>query len=205
MVEKAIDYLTRRWWRTAQVRDPQGAQRSLDRFCAETADERPRGKDHTVGELADAENLLELPDVPYPAEGSDRRRVAPNALLSWRGNQYSVPPDAIGSDVLVRWRLGTGEIHVQSQSGRLLATHRRLPEGQGRTVRLPGHAGALEKVVLAAFGTGRPCKRKLNRPPSETALALAAEIGGPTRTTSSPIDLGVYQRYIDNNRRGKTL
>ena len=205
VVENAIGYLTRRWWRTAEVTDPQGAQRSLDRFCEQVADRRPRGKGRTVGELAELENLLELPDVPYPAEGSEQRRVAPNALVSWRGNLYSVPPpERVGSDVLVRWRLGSDELHIQSPEGRLLATHRRLPDGQGRTVRLPEHAAALENVVLAAFGTARPCKRKLNRPPSEAALALAAEIGGSTRTTSSPIDLGVYQRYIDNNRKGKT-
>ena len=201
VVEKAIDYLTQRWWRTAAVTDLARAQQSLDRFCTEIADARPR-PGGTVGELADAENLLELPEVPYPAEGSELRRVASNALTSWRGNHYSVPPHAVGSDVLVLWRLGSEELHIQSQSGRLLATHRQLPDGQGRTVRLPEHASALEKVVLAAFGTARPCKRKLNRPPSEAAMALAAAIGGTATTGDPPIDLAVYQRFIDRNRGG---
>ncbi len=77
-----------------------------------------------------------------------------------------------------------------------LATHQTAPRGSGRIVRLPEHARALENVVLAVFTTDRPCKAKLNRPPSEPALVIAAElIGG---VGSDPvIDLGVYQRFID--------
>lgn len=199
VVENAIKYITRRWWRSAQVKDLAGAQQSLDRFCRRIADKRPR-PGGTVGELAAAEQLLELPRVPYPAEGSGQRKVAPNALVSWRGNQYSVPPAAVGSDVLIRWRLGSAEIYIQSLTGRLLATHRQLPDGQGRTVRLPEHARALENVVLANFSSDRPCKRKVNRPPSPAAVALAAAIGGPPAAANPPIDLAVYQRYIDKNR-----
>lgn len=35
VVEASIRYLGRSWWRTAQVRDPVEAQRSLDRWCVE--------------------------------------------------------------------------------------------------------------------------------------------------------------------------
>ncbi len=142
-----------------------------------------------------------FPKSPIRRKGPHSARSRLGALVSWRGNQYSVPPDTVGSDVLVRWRLGSEEIHIQSSSGRLLATHRQLPEGQGHTVRLPAHARALENVVLANFSSDRPCKRKANRPPSAAALALAAGIGGPAVTVNPPIDLGVYQRYIDKHRR----
>jgi transposase len=37
VVEKAIHFLTQRWWRTAGVGSPTEAQASLDRFCAEIA------------------------------------------------------------------------------------------------------------------------------------------------------------------------
>ena len=197
VVEKAIDYLTRRWWRTAAVGNIEGAQQSLDRFCAEIADKRPR-HDATVGELAQTENLLPLPRVPYPAEGSLKRTVSRDALVPFRGNYYSTPPEHIKAEVEVLWRLGAGEVFIKSGSGQLLATHRVLPRGQGRTVRLPEHARALEDVVLAAFGTARPCKRKANRPPSAAALAIAADIGRSPGAGNPPIDLGVYQRFIDN-------
>ena len=57
--------------------------------------------------------------------------------------------------------------------------------------------------MLAAFSSDRPCKRKLNRPPSAAALALAADISKLGKTVNPPIDLAVYQRYIDQNRGGR--
>ena len=197
VVENAIKYITGRWWRNARVGDIAEAQQSLDRFCTEIADKRPR-HGATAGEAAGTENLLPLPRVPYPAEGSEDRTVERNGLISFRGNFYSVPPDQIGSAVKVLWRLGADAMHVRSQAGRLLATHRLLPHGQGRVVRLPEHARALENVVLANFSSKRPCKRKQNRPPSRAALRIAAGIGAEPAAGNAPIDLGVYQRFIDS-------
>lgn len=202
VVENAIKYITRRWWRNARVGDIAEARQSLDRFCTEIADKRPR-HGATVEEAAGTENLLPLPKVPYPAEGSEDRTVERNGLISFRGNFYSVPPDQIGSAVEVRWRLGADAVHVQSQAGRLLATHRLLPRGQGRVVRLPEHARALANVVLANFSSKRPCRRKQNRPPSRAALAIAAGIGAEPAAGNAPIDLGVYQRFIDD-QKGRT-
>ncbi len=129
--------------------------------------------------------------------------MARNGLVSLWGNYYSVPPEQIGSTVGIRWRLDADQIHIQSLSSRLLATHQLLASGGGRTVRLPEHARALENVVLAAFSSDRPCKRKLNRPPSAAALALAADISKSGKAVNPPINLGVYQRYIDRNRGGR--
>src|SRR3954447_24847341 len=42
VVEKAIDYLTQSWWRTARVASPAEAQASVDRFCVDVADQRTR-------------------------------------------------------------------------------------------------------------------------------------------------------------------
>ena len=90
-----------------------------------------------------------------------------------------------------------------SASGRLVAAHRKVPRGQGRVVRLPQHTEALERVVLAAFTTARPCKPKPNRPPSAAALAIAADIGGTVRP-EPVIDLGIYQRHIDRQNQGRS-
>jgi hypothetical protein len=65
-------------------------------------------------------------------------------------------------------------------------------------VRLPQHTRALEKVVLAAFTTDRPCPKKPNRPPTAAALAIANEISGDNSGAGPVIDLGTYQRFIDN-------
>ncbi len=91
VVEKAIHYLTQRWWRTARVSSPAEAQAGADRFCVEIADARPRDGS-TAGALGEGEGLLGLPDAPYPAEVTVVRTVAANALVSLWGNRYSVPP-----------------------------------------------------------------------------------------------------------------
>ena len=202
VVEKAIHYLSQRWWRTADVNGVAQAQDSLDVFCATVGDARRRAE-ATVGELADTEPLLPLPAVPYPAEGTLIRKVAANGLVSVWGNRYSVPPGVIGTQVSVRWRLGDPTFDVVSASGRLVAAHRKVPRGQGRVVRLPQHTEALEKVVLASFTTDRPCKPKPNRPPTPAARAIAADIAGTPVHSEPVIDLGVYQRHIDRQNQGR--
>lgn len=195
VVEKAIDYLTQSWWRTARVSSPAEAQASLDAWCAPTADARRRDGS-TVGELADAEPLLGLPPVPFPAEVVEVRTVAANAPISLWGNRYSVPPGLVGGHVQVRWRLGEATITLHAQ-GRQVCVHRLAPRGAQQTVRLPEHTAALENVVLAAFNTDKPCRRKVNRPPSDAALALAAEIVGEAAAADPVIDLDVYRRLIE--------
>ena len=199
VVEKNIDFVTRRWWRSARVASPAEAQASLDRFCSTIADDRRRG-DSTVGALADAEPLLVLPEQPYPAEVLEVRTVAVNALVSLWGNRYSVPPGLIGAHVQIRWRLGNDTITVHAH-GQQVATHQLAPRGAQRTVRLPEHTSALENVVLDAFSTGRPCKRKANRPPSDAALALAAELLGD-QGADPVIDLDTYRRLFDGEEAG---
>ena len=202
VVEKAIHYIAQRWWRTAAVGTLSEAQDSLDEFCERVGDARRRAEG-TVGELADTEPLLPLPPMPYPAEGTLVRKVAANGLVSIWGNRYSVPPSVIGTEVSVRWRLGDPTFDVISASGRLVASHRKVPRGQGRVVRLPEHTAALEKVVLDSFTTARPCKPKPNRPPSAAARVIAADIGGGVDSGEPVIDLAVYQRHIDQQHRGR--
>ena len=45
----------------------------------------------------------------------------------------------IGTQVTVRWRLSDPTIAMVSESGRLVATHRKALRGQGRVTRLPEH------------------------------------------------------------------
>lgn len=196
VVEKNIDFITRRWWRTARVASMAEAQASLDRFCVEVADQRRRG-DTTVGAAGDAEPLLGLPAAAYPAEVMVVRTVAANALVSLWGNRYSVPPGLVGAHVQVRWRHGTDTARFHT-GGTLVVEHRLAPRGAQRTVRLPEHTAALENVVLAQFTDGRPCRRKVNRPPSDTALALAAELIGD-RGADPVIDLDVYRRLTEGD------
>ena len=175
LVEAAIRYLQRSWWRTAAVATPTEAQASLDRWCLDVADQRRRDG-LTVAVRAAAEPLLPLPPTPYPAELRVERIVSSSALVAFEGSRYSVPPNLAGQTVTVLARLGEPTLRLVSAAAVLVATHRRLPAGAGQLVRLPAHQAALEEAVLAAFTTRPPCRRKPNRPPGVEALALAAAL-----------------------------
>jgi transposase len=187
-VEKSIHYATQRWWRTMATTTMTDAQASFDRWCARTADHRRRPTarlerlglptDHrpTVGELADAEPLRPLPGLAYPATVILERVVDAQALVAFRGNRYSVPPGLVRHTVTVRWRLGSVSVEIASEAGTVVASHRLAPAGAGQLVRDPAHRAALEAVVLDAFTTEPPCRRKPNRPPGERARVEAARL-----------------------------
>ena len=183
VVEKANDYITQAWWRTADVATPEQAQASLDGFCSRVGDLRPR-EQATVGVLAAAERLRPVPREPYRAVIEVLRKVSWGALVSFEGNRYSVPPAFVDATVIVSHRLGEPTLEIRSTKAEVIAVHRRRPAGSGALARLDEHAGALERTVLAAFSTERPCRRKVNRPPSEAAKASA--IRGRWRPTDWP-------------------
>src|ERR1035441_493744 len=96
-----------------------------------------------------AEPLAPLPAVPFPAVIEDTRVVSAQALVSWHGNVYSVPPGHGGQHVSVRHQLGAGSVDVVTAAGTVLARHRREPDHAGAVIRDEGHVTALEKKVLA--------------------------------------------------------
>jgi len=192
-VECGVKFMCGRWWRTMTATTPEEAQVSLDRFWATTGDARLRPPGRyadpdalagerpvwpTVGELADAEVLMALPAVPYPATIEVTRTVDGRASVAFRGNRYSVNPGMGGIEVTLRHRLGTATVEIVTPAGMLLVAHRLAPPGAGSMVRTPEHRAALEAVVLSQFSTARPCDRKANRPPGVVALAERAKLLG---------------------------
>jgi transposase len=194
-VECGVKFMCGRWWRTMTANTPQEAQVSLDRFWSTTGDARLRPPGRyadpdafsagerpawpTVGELADAEALMALPPVPYPATVEVTRTVDDRASVAFRGNRYSLNPGMGGIDVTLRHRLGTATVEIVSLAGQQLVSHHLAPPGAGSMVRSPEHRAALEAVVLSQFTTARPCDRKANRPPGAAALAERAKLLGP--------------------------
>lgn len=82
-----------------------------------------------------------------------------------------------------------------TSGGATVAVHHRAPDDAGRVIRDDGHVIALEKAVLGAFSTDRPCTHKTRRPPSAAALAEAARLRGlPTTGPAAHvvIDLSTY-------------
>ncbi|MEJ2865363.1 Mu transposase domain-containing protein [Actinomycetospora flava] len=189
VVEKANHSAAQRWWRTladeATVAD---AQRGLDALCIrlDGRARRRNGQKSTVGELAAGEGLRAAPALAYPAELAVARTVSAQALVAFRGNRYSVPPGMPGAQVVVRHRLGAGQIRIATASGATVAVHERAPNGCGAVVRDEGHVRALEAKVLQAFTDSPRCRTKTRRPAGQAARDEAARLrGAPATTTGS--------------------
>jgi hypothetical protein len=156
------------------------------------SDRRRRGKT-TVSELAAAESLMSLPELPFPACYREERIVSRDALVEFETNRYSVPPGHAGATVEVRARLGELHLEIYTPSGHRIARHRRALSGAGQTIRTPEHASMLERAVLEQLATTKRCPRKPNRPPGEQALAEAAKLRGE-QADGVVVDLEQYAR-----------
>ncbi len=202
VVEKANHSAAQRWWRTvADDATVAAAQRSLEVLC-ERLDGRVRRRDGqkiTVAELAAAEGLQPVPAAAFPAELAVARTVSAQALVSFRGNRYSVPPGMPGAQVIVRHRLGAEALRIVTSSGSTVAVHRRAANGAGVTVRDEGHVRALETKVLASFSDARPCSPKTRRPAGEASMAEAARLRGTPAASSAErvvIDMAAYAALV---------
>jgi hypothetical protein len=191
VVEAAVKYITRSWWRTAPVATLGQAQADLDRWATSVADRRRR-QGASIAELASQEPLLELPGMAFPAVLEATRVVSRTALVAFESNRYSVPPSLVGHTVTVRARLGELHLEILSAAGRRVARHRRAPAGAGQVLQSPEHARLLEVAVLHAFTTAKPCRRKQNRPPGKAATAAARALLGEQPSEGVVIDLERY-------------
>jgi transposase len=198
VVEKAIQYLTGSWWRTAPVTTPAQAQTSVDRWSVEVADRRARPDGMTVGQLGASEPLRGLPALAYPAQITATRKASRSALVPFDGNHYSVPPAHAGRTVTVLARVTDPQLRIVSVAGEIVASHRRAPRSAGQTIRTVEHAAMLEQAVLAAFTTDHACRRKVNRPPGPEALAELARLTGHEQPPPGRIvSLADYQQLAD--------
>lgn len=196
-VEKAVHGAAQRWWRTlGDDVTVEGAQADLDAFCARVVDTRRRvagGVRASVAAHARDEQLAPVTVGPFPAVLVAERTVSAQALVSWRGNRYSVPPQLAHGQVQVRVRLGQTFLDIATTAGTVIARHRSAPDGAGATVRTDTHVAALEHAVLGAFTTEAPHRRKERRPPTSEALALLpARPDTTVHDTDVVVDLAAY-------------
>jgi transposase len=197
VVEKAVQFTTNSWWRTARIASPAEAQASLDRWSETVADRRPRPDRSTVGEIGAREPLRELPALAYPALMTVQRKASRSALVAFDGNRYSVPPAQAGRTVTVLTQVGEPTVRIVSAAGEIVATHRRAPAGAGQTARTSEHAAMLQRAVLAAFTTDHACRRKANRPPGSRALTELARLTGHEQPPGQVVSLADYQQLAD--------
>jgi transposase len=210
VVEKVNHTAAQRWWRTlADDATVEQAQASVDRFARVRGDTRMRATADgrsSVAVLAKAEPLAPVPAAPYPVIVSETRTVSRQAMVSYRGNRYSVPPELATAQVVVSHSVGAEFCDIATASGIVIARHRMAADGLGVMVRDSGHVIALDTAAMAAASTGRPHRRKERIPPGPVAKAAAAQliqlkdantvsIESSTSSTDPTItDLSVYER-----------
>lgn len=198
VVEKNNHTAAQRWWRTLpESVGFEGAQTSIEAFARKQDGRRrltPEGRT-TAAAMAEAETavLRPLPAAPYPVVVEETRAVTRQALVSWRGNRYSVPPELAASTVTVAHRLGDTHLDIRSGAA-VVARHRIAEPGLGATIRDTNHVIALNAAAMNAVNTARPHRRKERIPPGPGARAAAAELrGARTRGTATVIDLAAYE------------
>ncbi len=210
VVEKVNHTAAQRWWRTlADDLTVEAAQASVDRFARLRGDTRIRATTDgrsSVAVVAKAEPLAPVPVTPYPVIVSESRTASRQALVSYRGNRYSVPPELAAAQVTVSHPIGGQYIDIATMTGIVVARHHRATDGLGLMVRDSGHIIALDTAAMATATTGRPHRRKERIPPGVAAKAAAAQLlrTAPANTVatesvapatdSTVIDLSAYER-----------
>lgn len=209
VVEKVNHTAAQRWWRTvADDATVEQAQVSLDRFAAVRGDTRLRATSDgrsTVATVAKNEPLTAAPAQAYPLIVAETRTASRQALVSYRGNRYSVPPELAAAQVVVSHPVGGEFCDIATTSGIVIARHRMAADGLGVMVRDSGHVIALDAAAMATAATGRPHRRKERIPPGPAAKAAAAQLlrlnsgdtpqaETSTSTNSTVIDLSAYER-----------
>lgn len=178
----------------------------MDKFCSLRGDTRLRptvdGR-ASVATVAAREPLRPMPAEPYPAMVAEPRIASRQAMISWRGNRYSVPPELASATVVVAQPLRGNHIDIATTAGIVIARHERAADGHGATVRDHGHVVALDAAAMAAANTGRPHRRKERIPPGDAARAAAAALRAAadptttvadTATDATVTDLAAYER-----------
>lgn len=172
VVEKNNHTAAQRWWRNlADELTLEQAQLSLTRFATGQDGRRREGRDGatTATAMFAAERLAPLPLTIFPVIVTETRTATRQALIDWRGNRYSVPPELAATKVVVHQRLGAATIDIATVSGVVLARHETAEAGLGVTIRDSGHVTALERIALAAAPPGRPHRKKERIPPGAAA------------------------------------
>lgn len=201
VVEKNNHTAAQRWWRTLpDDLTLEQAQASLNTFAAGQDDRRREGElgTTTASALFVNERLRPLPAVVFPVIITEERTATRQALIDWRGNRYSVPPELAAAKVEVRQRLGADIIDIATASGTVVARHQVAEPGLGVTIRDSGHVTALEAIAMASATPGRPHRRKERIPPGSAALRAAAALTSAAAQPSTVISLAAYEQAAKN-------
>ncbi|GAA4158264.1 Mu transposase domain-containing protein [Leifsonia shinshuensis] len=153
------------------------AQASLNTFAAGQDDRRREGElgTTTASALFVNERLRPLPAVVFPVIITEERTATRQALIDWRGNRYSVPPELAAAKVEVRQRLGADIIDIATASGTVVARHQ-----------VAEPASASRSATAAMSPHWRPSRWRQRHQDARTAAKNASHPAGPRCALPQP-------------------
>ena len=165
----------------------------MDRFARVRGDTRIRATADgrsSVATGATSEPLGPVPALPHPVIVSESRRASRQAMVSYRGDRYSVSPELASAQVLVSHPVGGGYLDIATASI-VIARHQMAADGLAVMVRDSGHVIALDAAAMAATAaTGRPHRRKEavggDKAPACFAASFVSVAAGRTRESLLP-------------------
>ena len=96
---------------------------------------------------------------------TEARTASRQALVSYRGNRYSVPPELAAATVTVSHLVGGEFCDIATTGGIVIARHRLAADGLGVMVRDSGHVIALDTAAMARPPPGdRTAARNASHP-----------------------------------------
>lgn len=135
-VERPVDYIRERFWRGYDYSSLAGANRDVKAWIAETANQRVHGTHRQVVQVrwdAEKPHLGQLPPSDYDTSLKFFRKVYKDCLLSYGGNRYYVPPQAVGKRVMLKVKGDQLRIYHDDE---MLAFYT-VPATKGNTIGIP--------------------------------------------------------------------
>jgi hypothetical protein len=133
-----------------------------------------------------AGRLSALPPTLFPVVVTEKRTAPRQALIDWRGNRYSIPPELAAARVVVHQRPGSTTIDIATVSGVVTAWHTFAEAALGATILDSEHVTALDTIALAAAPPGRPHREKERIPPGTAARRHGADRRHRTHDRDQP-------------------
>ena len=135
-VERPMNYIRESFWRGYSFVSLAQANRDVMRWKRETADQRIHGTFREQIEKRweeEVPHLGELPPTDYDTSLKFFRKVYKDCLLSYGGNRYYVPPDAVGKKVLLKIKGSDMRIYDDAT----LLKQYQIPDEKGKTLGIP--------------------------------------------------------------------
>jgi hypothetical protein len=200
-VERAIRYVRDSFWAARGFTTLEECNRQALRWRDEVAHQRPWPDDRNrmVAEafIEEQPRLLPLPQHPFNTDHVVAVRSVKTIYVRFDGNDYSIPPEAVGRSLL----LAASDTEVRILDGaRELARHRRSYDRQ-KMVLDPEHQEALLKMKRKARESTRSSQLEVAVPESALLLDKAfAEGESAAQQTTQLLEL--LDRYGEAALRG---